>query len=489
MVRPYGTAADVWAVGVLAYEMLTSRAPFHHRCPKMAALLTQAGRYMPLPPGVSAECASFVGAAMTLQAGARPAAIQLLSHPWIMKHCGQGAAWQPWEAAAAPLPPLPTLPLPLPLPLPPPPQARVPPRRTTLPVPAQPLLGPPGAASGSSGDGNGLQQILTPACTQPVPAVYEAQAALPAPAAPLSAEAIGGGGTLLAAALLQDVGLFPGGKLGQSEADAALFRGTPQGQGPWLLEPKALQQVLARCGRPSLPVLAPHAAAPHGDALLVCTQYGQGQGITVASAAKNGLQSVSAPLRFLPAATGALGEPVGDLSMTPAAPSHDDGDLLMLKLAGVSLLPLDAVTGDETEQGSCPCSSYSSVACSLAPQQAMSPWPGQPLCIQAPRKQEAAVVNQTYARFADSVCCRQQVNEDSRLCAMKSGHCRKTGESQATATFVTKDANSPPLCASSKPHGVPAPAMQQPCSVWGLCTPAAIRHMCHCFARPSTADL
>lgn len=93
--RPYGCAVDIWAVGVLVYELLAGRPPVEHRCPEVMALLVQAGMREPLPSGASSECADFVAAALRGDAAARPSAAQLLAHPWVQKHCWGGVAFVP----------------------------------------------------------------------------------------------------------------------------------------------------------------------------------------------------------------------------------------------------------------------------------------------------------------------------------------------------------------------------------------------------------
>jgi hypothetical protein len=172
--RPYGTAVDVWAVGVLAYEMLTHRAPFAHRRPEFATLLTQAGARAPLPPGASPEVAAFVAAALALQPGARPAAADLLAHPWIIKHCGGAPA-----TAARPGPRLPLV-------LPPPPPGPCPDLAPACPVAleaAHAVLGLQGAAAGSGACGCAAGALFAPAPPPlPLPSVLpsdaQAQAAL-----------------------------------------------------------------------------------------------------------------------------------------------------------------------------------------------------------------------------------------------------------------------------------------------------------------------
>lgn len=82
----YGTAVDIWALGVLAYECLMGITPFGSTDPDVAALNAQFRRPAPLRPGVSAVCADFVSRVLAKQPAQRPSALQLLGHPWVQSY-------------------------------------------------------------------------------------------------------------------------------------------------------------------------------------------------------------------------------------------------------------------------------------------------------------------------------------------------------------------------------------------------------------------
>lgn len=89
---PFGTAVDIWALGVLVHEALTGKVPFHHPEPAVMALKAQFGRANRLPAETSPECQAFVDVVLQQQAAKRPSAAELLQHPWVKQHAPAAAA-------------------------------------------------------------------------------------------------------------------------------------------------------------------------------------------------------------------------------------------------------------------------------------------------------------------------------------------------------------------------------------------------------------
>ena len=80
---PYGPAVDVWAVGVLAYELVTSRPPFECDDEREETDLILHSNSIRFPPGRLAAWADFVRRVLTKDPRLRPTAYELLEHPFI----------------------------------------------------------------------------------------------------------------------------------------------------------------------------------------------------------------------------------------------------------------------------------------------------------------------------------------------------------------------------------------------------------------------
>ena len=77
---------DVWAVGILAFELLTGSPPFEKesRSETYESILYEEPPRLPLT--VSSEAKSFIHAALAKDPSHRPSAVDLLKHPWIQQY-------------------------------------------------------------------------------------------------------------------------------------------------------------------------------------------------------------------------------------------------------------------------------------------------------------------------------------------------------------------------------------------------------------------
>lgn len=86
-------AADVWAVGIITFQMLCGSAPFPPD-QELAKTLRE-GQPLPalvFPPDVPALARDFIAACLRLVPAERPSCAQLLQHPWVVTTppCGGG---------------------------------------------------------------------------------------------------------------------------------------------------------------------------------------------------------------------------------------------------------------------------------------------------------------------------------------------------------------------------------------------------------------
>ena len=81
-VQGYGTGVDVWAVGVLAWELVGGKAPFAAKTIDDIKKNVKEGTARPMP-ACTAECKAFIEVCMSRDVKARPSADRLLLHPWL----------------------------------------------------------------------------------------------------------------------------------------------------------------------------------------------------------------------------------------------------------------------------------------------------------------------------------------------------------------------------------------------------------------------
>lgn len=88
---PYGSSVDVWAVGVIAYELVTGAAPFTRKGePELDTMNRILQRYdIDFPGSMSPQWAHFVRCALEKDPARRPDAALMLHHPWVRQHIAQ----------------------------------------------------------------------------------------------------------------------------------------------------------------------------------------------------------------------------------------------------------------------------------------------------------------------------------------------------------------------------------------------------------------
>ena len=82
---------DIWAVGVLAYELVCGKPPFEVEDEAQTASLIMYSNTIRLPSAHSAAWADFVKQALVKDPQQRPDASVLLTHPWWAGRWGGGS--------------------------------------------------------------------------------------------------------------------------------------------------------------------------------------------------------------------------------------------------------------------------------------------------------------------------------------------------------------------------------------------------------------
>ena len=89
---PYTEKVDVWAVGVLAYELIVGKPPFEVDDEQETRRRILHDTALSFPGHVSAAAAGFIRAALAKSAAQRPSAAELMRHAWLRPHLAAAAA-------------------------------------------------------------------------------------------------------------------------------------------------------------------------------------------------------------------------------------------------------------------------------------------------------------------------------------------------------------------------------------------------------------
>jgi aurora kinase len=83
---------DVWACGILAYELMVGHPPFEVKDESETRKKIMYETTLTFPSHVSSEAIDFIKRALAKQAGLRPEASDMIHHPWIRPHLSTFAA-------------------------------------------------------------------------------------------------------------------------------------------------------------------------------------------------------------------------------------------------------------------------------------------------------------------------------------------------------------------------------------------------------------
>lgn len=86
--EPYDESVDVWAVGVMAYELVTRNAPFTGKTEDLLIAAIQKGTYA-IPPTLSRDFLDFLSRCLSLDPAQRSPARDLLRHPFLALHASE----------------------------------------------------------------------------------------------------------------------------------------------------------------------------------------------------------------------------------------------------------------------------------------------------------------------------------------------------------------------------------------------------------------
>ncbi|KAK9807561.1 hypothetical protein WJX72_002550 [[Myrmecia] bisecta] len=80
----YDEKVDIWAVGVLAYELLTGKGPFEVESKELSCMLILYGEIEKFPAKMSPRAVDFIKSALIKDPVDRPSAAELRGHPWLL---------------------------------------------------------------------------------------------------------------------------------------------------------------------------------------------------------------------------------------------------------------------------------------------------------------------------------------------------------------------------------------------------------------------
>ncbi len=78
----YSSEVDIWAVGILAYELCSGRLPFDGKNDKVIMERIRKKRY-PAPEGISFHAEHFIKSIIDTNCEKRPSLVKLMNHRWM----------------------------------------------------------------------------------------------------------------------------------------------------------------------------------------------------------------------------------------------------------------------------------------------------------------------------------------------------------------------------------------------------------------------
>jgi hypothetical protein len=102
----YTEKVDIWAAGILAYELLVGKPPFEVDDEVETRRRIMYETTLNFPPNISADAVGFIKAALAKNAGMRPEAAELVHHAWLRPHLAAalgGGAAAPMDSKSAAL--------------------------------------------------------------------------------------------------------------------------------------------------------------------------------------------------------------------------------------------------------------------------------------------------------------------------------------------------------------------------------------------------